>query len=1169
MNRRNTLNTRLLPLSILISSLVSGGAMAAPQLTTQVPTGDFTRVADGGSILLGDNNKIVQPAVEKSIYEKLEDYLAANLITQEQKDKWQASLEKLDVKKQAEIDAQAAVSAAEAAAKEAIHIAEALGDTKAIAEVNKKDKEKAKKTTNEKYRAANREKDAAIKASKLDAKATNIAEQVTALVASSQAELDKNTLALVKTKKAAEDAAYAQSQHENEIQALITQIDGLDDQLDTANNDSATGKSALASALTIAQKAQDKAEKDQDSDIAKAKEAHRVAQEEFGNDKNNGGLEDIAKEKQKAYNDLVKDFEDAIEDAEKAVKDNEELITKLDGEKQAAESEKGTADGETQGIEQTATDAKNAQANTEAAITTAKETIEKAKAAEKAIADAEKAKTAADTAKKEFNEAETLVSEIETKLQTATQDKTTAETELGSKNNDLTAAQDAVKDLINNVSATDLLALDTSIAQNKTVTVAADTAAINTEVAGGTQTVADKGKIIGSIVTEEGVINLEAGAAAIDTVITQGTMTNNGGIDANTLVGAKGKLVLAGSDATHIAKSKNAKVLAGGEVILGDHSEVNQMVTSGMVKASGNALLFGTTIEAGELSIAEGAMSTGTTLKNGSFTVEKDGKADTTTIDDGVMTVNKDGSASMTTVNGGQFNLMDQANATQLLVENGYALIAGQLKDATFNGGKALFDTTAEVSGTINSGKDSVISVIDGANTQDANLNLAGNLQLLAGNAPVARTTLKRAAAMTNPAQFAFKNVTLNGGTVDMSSTNTQLTMTSLAGDGTFMLAPSLYNQANAPLNVTGDATGNFGIQLKDNGVAPTNLRIIDVQGNNAATYYLSNGPINLGNYKHTLVSDGQGGYKLVADTTALTPSSAGVLAVANTLPVIFSAELSSIQNRLDKQTTSANESGMWINYLNDNFKVSGTAANFDQKLKGMTLGGDKAIDLDDAVLSVGGFGSYSNSDIKSDYQSSGSVKSNSLGAYAQYLTNNGYYLNGVLKANQFKQNLTVTSQGNSASGSANVSGLGVAVKVGKHINFDAMYVSPYAALSTFASGKSQYQLSNGMDAKNQGSRNTTGTLGVNTGYRFVLNNGAEIKPYTLFSVDHDLMASNDVVINNETFDNSRKGTRVNAGVGVNINMTKNLSVGSEVKLSKGKNIDTPITINLGVGYTF
>lgn len=1151
MNRRNTLNTRLLPLSILISSLVSGAAMAAPQAPTN---------------LVGDNNSVVQPAVEKTIYEKLEDYLAANIITQEQKETWQTSLELLDEKKQAEKDAQAAVKTAEKAAKEAVKLAKDLEDGKKSAEAIKDAKEKAKIAANTKSTTTDAAKDTAITDAGLKPTDLDIADQVTKLIASSQTELDKNTNALEETEKKAKTAALAKTKHQEKINALETEINRLEGKLSEAESD-ATGKPALAAALKRAEKAQTKAEKDSDSDIAKAKEAHRVAQEAFDNNKSDGGLEDIAKEKQKDYNALAKNFKDAIEDAQEEVKKNEELIAQLNGEKQTAEGEKGTAEAKTADIEQAVTDTAQAQEDTENAITIAKDTKEKAEAAKQAIEAAETAKTTAEEAKTEFDKADTVASNIADALVKAEKDKKDAENELNAKKGELTTATDAVKDLIDNTPAIDKPTINTSIAATETATVDADTAAIDTQVAGGTQTVATKGKIIGSVVTEDGAINLEAGAAAVDTVITQGTMTNNGGTDTNTLVGAKGKLALAGVDATQIAKSKNAKVLAGGEVTLGDHSEVELMVTSGTVKASGSATLLGTTIEAGELTVAAGAMSTSTTLKNGQFIVENGGTADTTTIDDGTMTVNKDGSASTTTVNGGQFNLMDQANATNLLVKNGSALIAGQLKNAIFNGGTALFDATSKVSGTIDSGKGSLISVIDGADTKDADLNLAGNMQFMAKSAP--RAAVMRAAAMTNPAQFAFKNVTLSGGTVDMSSTNTQLTMDSLAGDGTFVLASSLYNQANAPLNVLGDATGNFGIQLKDNGVAPTNLKIIDVQGNNAATYYLSNGPINLGNYKHTLVSDGQGGYKLVADITTLTPSSAGVLAVANTLPVIFNAELSSIQNRLDKQTTSANESGMWINYLNDNFKVSGTAANFDQKLNGMTLGGDKAIDLGDAVLSVGGFGSYSNSDIKSDYQSSGSVKSNSLGAYAQYLTNNGYYLNGVLKANQFKQNLTVTSQGNSASGSANVSGLGVAVKAGKHINFDAMYVSPYAALSTFASGKSQYQLSNGMEAKNQGSRNTTGTLGVNTGYRFVLNNGAEIKPYTLFSVDHDLMASNDVVVNNETFDNSRKGTRVNAGVGVNINMTKNLSVGSEVKLSKGKNIDTPITINLGVGYTF
>ncbi len=60
MKNSNTLNTRLLPLSILISSLVSGGAMAVSQIATtdipaavtpikSTPTGSFERNSAGTS----------------------------------------------------------------------------------------------------------------------------------------------------------------------------------------------------------------------------------------------------------------------------------------------------------------------------------------------------------------------------------------------------------------------------------------------------------------------------------------------------------------------------------------------------------------------------------------------------------------------------------------------------------------------------------------------------------------------------------------------------------------------------------------------------------------------------------------------------------------------------------------------------------------------------------------------------------------------------------------------------------------------------------------------------------------------------------------------------------------------------------------------------------------
>ncbi|ETO49001.1 hypothetical protein L328_0124005 [Yersinia pestis 24H] len=55
--------------------------------------------------------------------------------------------------------------------------------------------------------------------------------------------------------------------------------------------------------------------------------------------------------------------------------------------------------------------------------------------------------------------------------------------------------------------------------------------------------------------------------------------------------------------------------------------------------------------------------------------------------------------------------------------------------------------------------------------------------------------------------------------------------------------------------------------------------------------------------------------------------------------------------------------------------------------------------------------------------------------------------MNGVVKANKFNQDIHVTSADNSASGNTNFSGMGVAVKAGKHINHNHLYVSPYVAI--------------------------------------------------------------------------------------------------------------------------
>ncbi|HHX8939062.1 TPA: autotransporter outer membrane beta-barrel domain-containing protein [Yersinia enterocolitica] len=845
---------------------------------------------------------------------------------------------------------------------------------------------------------------------------------------------------------------------------------------------------------------------------------------------------------------------------------------------------------------------------------TLQDKIKEAKEAQEAIKKANTANTAkllVDDATKKHQSADVAFNNNELKVTAANQIKTDTASKLVTSTTEMQNAAAALT-ILEKVTTTtvDIPAFEQKIASAEQQTVDTGTFALDTQVSGGTQNVETGGEIIGSIISEDGTVNLALGALANSTVITKGTMQNNSGTDKNTVVGAEGVLALKGASDTELAKSEGAVIAKGGQVTAGAYSYITDMVSEGEIIATDGAMISKANIKGGNLTLRSKAIATDTVLNDGIFTVETGAGATGTTVNGGQFivndgttvqktvlnnsqfdlkakataehtTVNKgatfivsgEGVATDTKVNGGILKLKSRMQANKILVEDGYALIYSSLKDAELNGGTTIFTQTATVEGIINANQGSFLSVHDGAKTEGADLNLAGNMVLVAEDAPYVRLHPTSRAAFSamngKPAKFAFKDVTLASGSIDMSQTNAQLTMNSLAGKGSFNLGSALYNHATAPLNVTGDANGDFDVQINDSGVAPANLNIVDVKGVNTARFALSNGPVNLGNYKHNLVSDGKGGFKLVADKTALTPGAAGILAVANTTPTIFNAELSSIQNRLDKQSASANESGVWLTYLNDNYDVKGTATNFKQKLNGMTLGGDKAMELGEAVFSIGAFASHSSSNIKSDYQSSGSVESNSLGAYAQYLANSGYYLNGVMKTNQFKQNLNVTAKGSNASGNANFSGLGLAVKAGKHITIDELYVSPFVAMSSFTSGKSQYQLSNGMEAQSQGARTTTGTIGMNTGYRFVLNSGAEIKPYAIFSVDHDLMAKNDVVINNEMFDNSLKGTRANAGVGVNVNLTSNLSVGSEVKVSKGKNIATPMTINMGVAYTF
>ncbi len=709
------------------------------------------------------------------------------------------------------------------------------------------------------------------------------------------------------------------------------------------------------------------------------------------------------------------------------------------------------------------------------------------------------------------------------------------------------------------VSAGDVSLADKATANNTTLTggtfaAAGDTAVSATNMTGGKFAVTGNATIKDTVLSASD-FSLADKVTANNTTLTGGTFTVAGDTAATKTKMTGGEFAVTGNakiedtvlnasdfSLADKATANNTTLTDGTFTVAGDAAVTATNMSGGKFAVKGKAKIKDTQLSAGNFTLAENATANDTTLNGGKFDVSNEATATNTTINNGLFTLKDGAHADSTTVNSGTFVMADQstANGIQLVdsaftlasgakasgitkLTGGQAQVAGSLESLSLTGGRADFANSAKASGLLDISADSQIIMNRGADTAQANLNLAGRLELLASDVaqavaqPVARAAMELsnaravmpAPAMPVPAaapvaHFALNDVVMTGGTVDMSNAkNAQLTMASLNGTGNFNLGSVMQSDSVAPLNVSGDANGDFIIAMNSSGQAPTNLNVVNTNGGDAR-FALANGPVALGNYMTNLAKDANGNFVLTADKSAMTPGTAGILAVANTTPVIFNAELSSIQQRLDKQSTETNQSGMWGSYLNNNFAVKGRAANFDQKLNGMTLGGDKATALADGVLSVGGFASYSSSDIKTDYQSKGKVDSHSFGAYAQYLANSGYYMNAVVKNNQFSQDVNITSINGSASGVSNFSGMGIALKAGKHFNFNEAYVSPYVAMSAFSSGKSNISLSNGMEAQSSSTRSAMGTLGVNAGYRFVMNNGAELKPYAIFAVDHE-----------------------------------------------------------------
>lgn len=427
--------------------------------------------------------------------------------------------------------------------------------------------------------------------------------------------------------------------------------------------------------------------------------------------------------------------------------------------------------------------------------------------------------------------------------------------------------------------------------------------------------------------------------------------------------------------------------------------------------------------------------------------------------------------------------------------------------------------------------------------------------------------------------QFAednsVKSLAIDGGSVGFAGEGFHtLTLGQLSGRGRFDMRIDPANGESDLLNVEGQASGNHVLNVRNTGeeAVPSDfdaLRVVHTEGGDAQ-FRLRGTRADIGAYSYALEQQGDDWF-IIGSGKTISPSTESVLALFNVGPTIWNSELSTLRSRMG-EVRGQEQGGGWIRSYGSRFKASlDSGLSYQQRQHGLSLGADGPVPVMNGQLLVGVMGGYSQSDLDMGRGTSGEVDSYYVGAYGTWLSDEGYYLDGVVKVNKFHNASKVAmSDGEKAKGDYTNMAVGGSVEFGKHIKLpDDYFVEPFAQLSSVWIGGDSYTLNNGLKAKTSETQSIVGKVGATLGRSFTLKDGGVVQPYVRVAGAHEFSRSNDVSVNDQRFDNDLFGSRAELGAGVLVSLSKRLQVHADFDYMKGEHVEQPWGANLGLRLAF
>ncbi|WP_279629043.1 autotransporter outer membrane beta-barrel domain-containing protein [Bordetella genomosp. 6] len=304
---------------------------------------------------------------------------------------------------------------------------------------------------------------------------------------------------------------------------------------------------------------------------------------------------------------------------------------------------------------------------------------------------------------------------------------------------------------------------------------------------------------------------------------------------------------------------------------------------------------------------------------------------------------------------------------------------------------------------------------------------------------------------------------------------------------------------------------------------------------------------------------------------TLSTPAAAAV-GLASSSHGLWQAEMNALSKRMGELRLTPAAGGVWGRAFGRRQDVDNRVAReFRQTISGFELGADTVLPVAEGRWHIGAVAGYTNGRIKFERGGSGDDDSVHVGAYATYIEDGGFYMDGIVRVSRIRHEFKVDdAQGRRVRGRYRGNGVGASLELGKRFTWpSAWYVEPQLEVAAFHAQGADYTASNGLRIKDDGTNSMLGRLGLHVGRQFDLGDGRVVQPYMKLSWVQEFDGKGTVRTNDIRHKVRLDGGRAELAVGVASQLGKHGSLFGSYEYAKGSRQTMPWTFHVGYRYTW